>query len=96
MSLFSHKITLTPEEKVKLQRIIDSNKETADKILRANILLMSDSSCEEQLSDRALADKLQTTTSMVKFVKRTLLSKGIEQALQRERHTPVNSRGSYF
>ncbi len=96
MSLFSHKITLTPEEKLKLQRIVGSSNETADKILRANSILMSDSSCEEQLSDKALADKLQTTTSMIKFVRRTLLSKGIEQALQRERYTPVNSRGFYF
>ena len=96
MSLLSHKITLTPEEKVKLQKIVGSSKETADKILRANILLMSDSSCVEQLSDKALADKLQTTTSMIRFVRRTLLSKGIEQALQRERNTPVNSRGFYF
>jgi hypothetical protein len=96
MSLFSHKITLTPEEKIKLQKIVGSSNETADKILRANILLMSDSGCEEQLSDKALADKLQTTTSIIKFVRRTLLSRGIEQALQRDPNTPTNSRGFYF
>ena len=96
MSMFNRKITLTPDERKQLEKIVNGKKDTADMILRANILLMSDSACGEKKSDRALADKLQTTPSLVKFVRRTFLNRGLTQALQRDKMTPTNSRGFYF
>jgi predicted transcriptional regulator len=89
MPTVKYSIKLTPEEKDELNKIIKTGKSPAQKIMRANILLNSDSSAQKPMTVADLANLLKTTTTTVQNVRTEYVEKGLEATLNRKkRKTP--------
>lgn len=83
-------ISLTPEERQTLCQVIKTGSAPAKEILRANILLNSDSSDGRVPKKvRALAEVLGTTATTVQSVRTQYSKNGIDRVLKRKkRETP--------
>jgi transposase len=83
IELVKCKVTLTKDERAKLEAIIKEGKQTIRKFNRAKILLLADEGFDgPAMSDEEIADKLEVSKSTVQRVRRLLLTKGrIEDVL---------------
>ena len=82
-------ISLSNDERAQLTKIIKTGKSPARVILRANILLSSDSNVTKPLSVSATADLFQTSSTTVQNVRTSYIENGIDGALYRKtRVTP--------
>lgn len=82
-------IALSDEERAQLTKIVKTGKSPARVILRANILLSSDSNITKPLSVAATAELFQTTPTTVQNVRTDFMEYGLEGALRRKkRNTP--------
>lgn len=77
------RVTLTKDERAKLESIIKEGKQTIRKFNRAKILLLADEGSDgPAMSDEGIADKLEVSKSTVQRVRKLLLTKGrIEDVL---------------
>lgn len=77
------RVTLTKDERAKLESVIKEGKQTLRKFNRAKILLLADEGPDgPAISDEEIADKLDISKSTVENVRRLLLTKGrIEDVL---------------
>jgi hypothetical protein len=80
-------IELTNEERTQLTKIVKTGKSPARVILRANILLHSDSSTAKPLSVAETADLFQTTPTTVQNVRTSYAESGLNGALYRKKRT---------
>ncbi|HZK01300.1 MAG TPA: helix-turn-helix domain-containing protein [Anaerovoracaceae bacterium] len=80
-------IALSPEERTKLTKIIKTGKSPARVILKANILLSSDTSVTKPLSVAATAKLFQTTATTVQNVRTSYAKNGLDGALFRKKRT---------
>lgn len=78
-------IALSNEERVQLTKIVKTGKSPARVILRANILLSSDSNTTKPLSVSATADLFQTSSTTVQNVRTSYIENGIDGALYRKK-----------
>ena len=82
-------ISLSNDERAQLTKIIKTGKSPARVILRANILLSSDSNVTKPLSVSATADLFQTSSTTVQNVRTSYIENGIDGSLYRKtRVTP--------
>lgn len=83
-------VTLTEEERHRLGGLISKGKGSANKLLRARILLKADEAQEGGgWSDGRIVEALETNESMVYRVRKALVEEGLEGALSRKkRETP--------
>lgn len=83
LELVKCKVTLTKEERAKLESVIKGGKQTIRKFNRAKILLLADEGVDgPALSDEEIANKLEVSMSTVQRVRKLLLTKGqIEDVL---------------
>lgn len=82
-------IKLTDRERKLLIKIVKSGTSSARIILRANVLLLSDSSIQSPMTVSKLADVLQTTPTTVQTIRTEYCESGLEVALYRKkRQTP--------
>ena len=83
-------VKLTEEERVRLGGLIFKGKGSANKLLRARILLKADEAQEGGgWSDGRIIEALDTNASMVYRVRREVVEEGVEAALSRkQRETP--------
>jgi transposase len=88
-----YKIELTDEERKKLRQIIEEGKENDRAILRAKILLMSDTSRNEKYTVLGLAEKLGTTDKTVQTTRTEYGKYGLEAAVFPKQRVVEN--GSY-
>lgn len=71
------RVTLTREEREKLESILKEGKQTARKFNRAKILLLADEGSEgPALTDEAISDKLDVSMSTVARVRRLFITNG--------------------
>lgn len=80
-------IELTNEERMQLAKIIKTGKSPARVILRANILLHSDSSTAKPLSVVETANLFHTTPTTVQNVRTSYAESGLDGALYRKKRT---------
>ena len=94
MAKTKYHITLSDEERSFLTKVICEGAESDRTIMRAKILLMSDSSQPEKMSMRKLADRLGTTDTTIQTVRTEYATEGLEAALYRKTRvvTSVNRR----
>ncbi len=85
MAKTKYYIKLTEEERTLLTRIVCEEKVSERTIMRARILLMSDTEKAEKRSIRELAERLGTTETTIKTVRTEYATKGFEAALYRKK-----------
>jgi transposase len=76
-----YKIELTEEERQMLQKLIEEGKESARTVLRAKILLMSDTSWNEKYTVLGLAKELGTTDKTVQTTRTEYGKYGLKAAV---------------
>jgi hypothetical protein len=76
-----YKIELTEEERQMLQKLIEEGKESDRTILRAKILLMSDTSWNEKYTVLGLAKELGTTDKTVQTTRTEYGKYGLKAAV---------------
>ena len=81
------KITLTTEERAGLERLVGVGKAAARKLTHARILLLADTSGEEQ-TDQEIAAVLGTSLPTVGRVRQRFVTQGIEAALNHRPQPP--------
>ena len=74
-------ISLTDDERQQLQEIIEDDNKPERAVMRAKILLMSDSGIGEKMSVVKLADALGTTHTTVQTVRAEYAKDGLEAAV---------------
>jgi len=86
-----YRVTLTPEERDDLERLVNTGQGSASRLRRARILLMAD---EAQAGggwiDAAIADALNTHSRTVERLRERCVEAGLEAALNHRR--PCRSR----
>ncbi len=94
MAKTKYHITLTESERETLLRIISEGDVSPRLIMRARILLESDSSTADKISVVLLADKLETTSTTIQTVRTEYAKGGLEYALYRKQReqTHYNSK----
>jgi transposase len=86
-------VTLTPEERVELERMISSGKAAARKLAHARILLKADEAeGGPGWSDERIAEALDVGLSTVWRVRRCFVEEGIEAAIAPKPSTRVYER----
>lgn len=86
-------LNLSEDEKELLNRILEEQTESERTLLRARIMLMSDSSAEPRMSVHELAEYLNTTHTTVQTTRNEYAKGGIETAVYRkERVVSVHDR----
>lgn len=78
-------ITLSEQEHKDLVKITKTGVESARSILRARILLASDSNTRKPLTVAETAELLHTTETTVQNVRTSYIKKGLEATLQRKK-----------
>ena len=84
-------VRLSAEEREQLQALIRKGKSSANRLLKARILLKADvSEAGEGWSDGRIIEALETSASMVYRVRKQLVEEGFEAVLSRkQRATPA-------
>lgn len=85
MAKTKYVITLSDGQQQMLENIINERKESERTVMRARILLMSDSAAGEKLSIPKLAELLGTTHTTVQTVRTEYWKNGLEAAIYRKR-----------
>jgi len=85
-----YKISLSEQERASLEKTVRSGKSSAKAVLRANILLNSDSSeSRTPIQARSLAALLNTSSTTVQNVRTAYANSGLEDTIRRKkRETP--------
>lgn len=80
-------VTLTPEERTELERMVNVGKAAARKLIHARILLMADRGPDgPSWESPAIAEALGVGTATVDRVRRRFVEEGLESALVRRKH----------
>ena len=87
-------VRLSGEERERLEAVIRKGKSSAQRLLKARVLLKADvSESGEGWSDSRIIDALETSASMVYRVRKQLVEEGFEEVLSRkQRATPAVRR----
>ena len=89
-------VTLSAEERERLQTLIRSGKHPARRLMRARILLKADASeAGDAWSDSQIAEGLETSLATVARVRRQLVEEGVEGVLTAKR-SPNSARQRIF
>jgi hypothetical protein len=89
-------VTLSAEERERLQTLIRSGKHPARRLMRARILLKADASeAGDAWSDSQIAEGLETNLATVARVRRQLVEEGVESVLTPKR-SPNSARRRIF
>ena len=89
-------VTLSAEERERLEALIRTGKHSARKLLRARILLKADASeAGEAWTDGQIADSLHTSPMTVARVRQQLVGEGIDGVLTPKR-SPNSARRKIF
>ena len=82
-------VKLTKEEKSQAKDIVRNGRNSSRKIMRANILLLTDDNRERQLSIREIATLFNVSPNTVQAVRREYVKNGFEATINRkERISP--------
>jgi hypothetical protein len=87
-------VRLSGEERERLEAVIRKGKSSAQRVLKARVLLKADvSESGEGWSDSRIIDALETSASLVYRVRKQLVEEGFEEVLSRkQRATPAVQR----
>ena len=89
-------VTLSEEERERLNALIQKGKSPARQVLKARILLKADvSEAGEGWSDSQIASALDTTVNTVARTRQRLVEQGFEAALTHQ-HSPASARPRIF
>jgi transposase len=89
-------VTLSNEERVRLNAMISTGKHPARRLLKARILLKADASdAGEGWSDSQIAAALATSVDTVARTRQRLVEEGVDSALNRH-HSPNSARRRIF
>ena len=94
ISVKKYVVRLSGEEREQLEAVIRKGKSSAQRLLKARVLLKADvSESGEGWSDSRIIDALETSASMVYRVRKQLAEEGFEEVLNRkQRATPAVPR----
>jgi len=94
ISVKKYVVRLSGEEREQLEAVIRKGKSSAQRLLKARVLLKADvSESGEGWSDSRIIDALETSASMVYRVRKQLVEEGFEEVLSRkQRATPAVQR----
>lgn len=86
-------VELTGEERADLEALVKRGKSTASRIRRANILLKVDQGeCGPGWTDRQIIDIFDCSIANVERLRKRWVELGTEQALEREKRKPRQSK----
>lgn len=81
-------VRLTDDERVELEAMIHKGKSSANRLLKARILLKADvAEAGEGWSDSRIIEALETSASMVYRVRKQMVEGGLEAVLSRKKHS---------
>ena len=94
ISVKKYVVRLSGEEREQLEAVIRKGKSSAQRLLKARVLLKADvSESGEGWSDSRIIDALETSASLVYRVRKQLVEEGFEEVLSRkQRATPAVQR----
>jgi hypothetical protein len=82
-------VKLSEAERNRLQELINKGKSSANRLLKARILLKADASEQgENWSDCWMVKALATSESTIRRVRRQFVEQGVDAVLKRKRSTP--------
>ena len=84
MASIKHVIELSGEEKEQLKAIVSKGTESAQTILRANILLASDRNNKKHLTVVEMAEAFHCATGTIQKVRTSYANNGMEAAIRRK------------
>jgi transposase len=82
-----YRVTLSDEERAALLKVVKTGKHSAQKRIRANILLELDESQKTPKNQSEIADALKTSTVTIYKVSKQYCEKGIDGVLARKKRT---------
>jgi hypothetical protein len=89
-------VILSPEERERLVKLINTGKSSARLLMRARILLKADvSKAGEGWSDSKIAAAVDTGINTVGLIRKQLVEEGFEAVLTRK-HSPASARRKVF
>jgi hypothetical protein len=89
-------VILSPEERERLVKLINTGKSSARLLMRARILLKADvSTAGEGWSDSKIAAAVDTGINTVGLIRKQLVEEGFEAVLTRK-HSPASARRKVF
>lgn len=88
-------VTLSEEERERLNSLIRTGKRPARQVLKARILLKADAAAGEGWSDGEIAAALDTSIDTVARTRQQLVEQGLDAALTRQ-HSPASARKRIF
>jgi transposase len=77
-----YRVTLTPDERAMLERLISTGKGAARRLCHARILLVADETSGRRRRDEDIVAALNTSRRTVERVRQRLVTEGLEAALQ--------------
>ncbi len=89
MPVIKYRVILSHQERSRLLKLVSKGKESARKILHANILLAADENVGKKLSEKEIAERFHVNYQTVHTVRKTYATAGLDAALGRKkRKTP--------
>jgi hypothetical protein len=82
-----YRVTLTPEERVTLERLVSTGKAAARKLTHGRILLLADT-CGKNSSDEEIVVTLGTSPRTVARVRQHFVTRSLQAAIERKSQPP--------
>lgn len=94
MAGIRYKVTLSRQERQRLEEIATRGRHSSQKVLNALILLRSDEGCYQQrkMTNQAIADVLPVSMKKIDRVKRRFVEEGLQAALEKRKAERSHTR----
>jgi transposase len=80
-----YKVTLSDEERCRLEKLISTGRRSAQMLVRARILLKADEAHEPRWTDQEIVEAFDVSLRTVERTRQALVEEGLEVALSRKR-----------
>jgi transposase len=82
-----YKVTLSDEERARLERMVSTGRRSAQMLVRARILLKADEAHEAGWTDQEIVEALDVGLRTVERTRQALVEEGLEAALSRQKRS---------
>jgi DNA-binding transcriptional ArsR family regulator len=82
-----YKVTLSDEERLRLEKLVSTGRRSAQMLVRARILLKADEAHEPRWTDQEIVEALDVSLRTVERTWQALVEEGLEVALSRQKRS---------
>jgi hypothetical protein len=87
-----YRVTLSPEERQELEKLVSTGRRAAQTLTQARILLQADEAQGTRRSDAAICQSLEVNHATVERTRQALVEEGLHAALYRKPRRPAGAR----